>query len=137
MPSPVPPNGPAEPDALTDTESRRSAGSPAHADGSGSPLSAGVGRTAQSGESASAAASVGEGAQPTETAEGTAAAGASVAEPSAVHSSLEIDVAPASGPEKPTWRSALRYPAATAKSLWYRLLFKLSLIHISEPTRLL
>lgn len=76
-----------------------------------------------------AAASVGEGTHPSEAAGGAAAAGASAAEsrasdPRAVHSSLELDAAPASGPEKPTWRSALRHPAATAKSLWYRLLFK-------------
>lgn len=129
MPSPVPPNGPAERDALTDTKSRRPAGSPVRADEVGSALTAGVDRVAQPGESASVAASVGDGAQPTAAAEVTAVAGASAAElgptePSAAHSSPELDVAPASGPEKPTWRSALRHPAATAKSLWYRLLFK-------------
>lgn len=129
MPSPVPPNGPAEPDALTDTESRRSAGSPVHADGGGSAPGMGVDRVAQPGENTLAAASAGEGTQPSEAAGGAAAAGASAtapraSDPSAVHSSLELDAAPASGPEKPTWRSALRHPAATAKSLWYRLLFK-------------
>ncbi len=89
----------------------------------------GVNRAAPPGESTVAAASVGEGTHPSEAAGGAAAAGASAAEsrasdPRAVHSSLELDAAPASGPEKPTWRSALRHPAATAKSLWYRLLFK-------------
>ncbi|MDK7134391.1 MtrAB system histidine kinase MtrB [Corynebacterium sp. UMB4614] len=110
MPNPVPPNGPAEPDALTDTESRRPAGSPVRADGVGSALTAGVDRVAQPGESASPAASAGEGVPRAE----AAVAGAS----------SELEVAPESGPERPTWRSALRHPAATAKSLWYRLLFK-------------
>ena len=116
MPNPVPPNDPAEPDALTDTESRRSAGTPVRADGVGSALTAGVDRGAQPGESASPAVSAEEGTQP---ADGAVAAGAGAAGPSP-----ELEVAPASGPERPTWRSALHHPAATAKSLWYRLLFK-------------
>lgn len=116
MPNPVPPNGPAEPDALTDTESRRSAGSPVRADGVGSALAAGVDRVAQPGESASTAVSAEEGTQP---ADGAVATGSGGAGPSP-----ELEVAPASGPERPTWRSALRHPAATAKSRWYRLLFK-------------
>src|SRR5699024_12295997 len=79
MPNPVPPNDPAEPDALTDTESRRSAGTPVRADGVGSALTAGVDRGAQPGESASPAASAEEGTQP---ADGAVAAGGGAAGPS-------------------------------------------------------
>lgn len=87
MPQPAQPHGPADSEALNNSEQRPPAGPQLRVEAGGAALS-----------------------------------GEHAAPPAVITPDLEE--APTSGPEKPTWRSALRRPIATAKSAWYRLLFK-------------